>query len=396
MPIYNGTLTNELNGSNLEALLKWDANLFSNFRLPEGLSVPVAVATIREKHGLAPLYKPNPYWMRLQIGIWVERNWYTWSKLAKTLTLVYNPIWNTDVQEKTVDVRTIDRDTTGHRTESGYGVTDGVTHGEADGNATVHNEGNAHDSAKGTSYMQEDGNTAGHTWGTTHEDSQGTMYQTTDTVNDTLSTELFTGKQTSDTTTDTETNGEKHVTGNTDEKRFVSPENSADYQPDTHAVTDTAEDTTTKETVHGVTHGVVDTLNNTTGTVHATGNSTTNGSTTGKVDGSHDDNSTGEHHQTNNGATTSDAWNTHAEDTTTHTHETTDGTAKQQTKSIGTSYDKGTEDVLDKLIHTWDRGGNIGITSTQQLINAERQVAMYSIYEVIADSFFDAFCLSVY
>ena len=40
--------------------------------------------------------------------------------------------------------------------------------------------------------------------------------------------------------------------------------------------------------------------------------------------------------------------------------------------------------------------GNIGVTSTQQMIKEEREISYFSVYEVIAKEFTAAFCLGVY
>lgn len=40
--------------------------------------------------------------------------------------------------------------------------------------------------------------------------------------------------------------------------------------------------------------------------------------------------------------------------------------------------------------------GNIGVTTTQQMIDEERRVAMFNLYDVIADSFVEEFCLMIY
>ena len=40
--------------------------------------------------------------------------------------------------------------------------------------------------------------------------------------------------------------------------------------------------------------------------------------------------------------------------------------------------------------------GNIGVTTSQQMIQSEREVAMFNIYDVIAESFVENFCLMVY
>lgn len=40
--------------------------------------------------------------------------------------------------------------------------------------------------------------------------------------------------------------------------------------------------------------------------------------------------------------------------------------------------------------------GNIGVTTSQQMIESERKVALFNIYDIIAESFVENFCLMVY
>ena len=40
--------------------------------------------------------------------------------------------------------------------------------------------------------------------------------------------------------------------------------------------------------------------------------------------------------------------------------------------------------------------GKIGVTTSQQMIQSEREVAMFNIYDIIANSFVENFCLMVY
>ena len=40
--------------------------------------------------------------------------------------------------------------------------------------------------------------------------------------------------------------------------------------------------------------------------------------------------------------------------------------------------------------------GNIGVTTSQQMIQSEREVSLFNIYDIIAESFVDNFCLMVY
>lgn len=52
----------------------------------------------------------------------------------------------------------------------------------------------------------------------------------------------------------------------------------------------------------------------------------------------------------------------------------------------------------DKEMRSYERTeqGNIGVTSTQQLIKEEREVDNFNIYDVIASDFKNRFCLAIY
>lgn len=52
----------------------------------------------------------------------------------------------------------------------------------------------------------------------------------------------------------------------------------------------------------------------------------------------------------------------------------------------------------DKELRSYERTeqGNIGVTSTQQLIKEEREVDNFNIYDVIASDFRNRFCLAIY
>lgn len=61
-----------------------------------------------------------------------------------------------------------------------------------------------------------------------------------------------------------------------------------------------------------------------------------------------------------------------------------------QAKTNAETTDTGT------ISRTRKEQGNIGITSTQQLIKEEREIAEFNIYFYIAESFKERFCLLVY
>ena len=83
---------------------------------------------------------------------------------------------------------------------------------------------------------------------------------------------------------------------------------------------------------------------------------------------------------------------------------TTDGT----TSTTGSANETGThdetqnnttsntEDITAQNIHTGARHGNIGVTSSQQLLESEMGVALFSFYDKVADVFVNEFCVMVY
>lgn len=54
------------------------------------------------------------------------------------------------------------------------------------------------------------------------------------------------------------------------------------------------------------------------------------------------------------------------------------------------------EGTSETLTHSLRRFGNIGVTSTQSLIKEQRDVVKFNIYDYIADSFKEEFCLYIY
>ena len=84
------------------------------------------------------------------------------------------------------------------------------------------------------------------------------------------------------------------------------------------------------------------------------------------------------------------------------THEDDGLTWSHAEKSVGTDHaDSGSSrnkqhsDTLNK-IHTTTEQGNIGVRSSQELIEQERNLALFSIDEFIADAFKKQFCLMLW
>lgn len=64
--------------------------------------------------------------------------------------------------------------------------------------------------------------------------------------------------------------------------------------------------------------------------------------------------------------------------------------------TTGNSTQVGAETTEDTFTHTAHLYGNIGVTTTQQMIEAEREVVRFNIIDEIVDSWIDEFCLYVW
>lgn len=75
----------------------------------------------------------------------------------------------------------------------------------------------------------------------------------------------------------------------------------------------------------------------------------------------------------------------------------TGGVTSSYRRDIDTSSEiSGQENVTDTFTHSNRTHGNIGVTTSQQMIQAERDLVRYSLIEEIAEDYRDAFCLDVY
>lgn len=69
---------------------------------------------------------------------------------------------------------------------------------------------------------------------------------------------------------------------------------------------------------------------------------------------------------------------------------------KDTSHSTGTSTQVGAETTDEKFKHTAHLYGNIGVTTTQQMIMAEREVVRFNIIDEIVDNWIEEFCLYVW
>lgn len=190
-------------GANLEALLMYDPHLFDPMAVPAGIDKMRCISAIRRNHGLAPLYHPDPDYMKNALYWWSHEQMPIWEKMLATTKFDYNPIWNTEVSEKTTDI------TERERADSQQGTQMGHAEQKAAADHYDSNQGGANDSGE-------------------HHD---------------------TGKSTTDTTTSRNTD----TTTDTHTENKISAENVDTYQPDSTADTHTTSNEDMDETVQSVT-----------------------------------------------------------------------------------------------------------------------------------------------
>ena len=397
-------LVNQLTSANLESLLLFDRDLFANMVVPMGMEKTMVVQAIRRKHGLAPLYHPDPVWMKSELFFWSTENLPIWEKLLITTQLEYNPIWNTDVHIITKDTTTRDKDTAAQHVQKNQGdITEKAQHaGSKDGwntDGTLYHEdttGDGWNTGTDARHGDTSGTAESQTHGTSHSDTDGTSHMQKDgkTTSDTAGTRLttHTETQTDDLTTT------KTSTTNVEGK--ISSENEATYQPyDTQhtdydekgtAVDRKAIDWTENETTGSHTAGTSTETDD--GKTHETADTETTGQETQLTTGHSDEigRQSGEY-----GDKGSTAARGHTEGKTGEretAHDAKAGTHSDTTHGMETGKEKETVSV----IHEESRGGNIGVTTTQAMIKEERESVLFNVYDFIADSFHRTFCLDVY
>ena len=75
-------------------------------------------------------------------------------------------------------------------------------------------------------------------------------------------------------------------------------------------------------------------------------------------------------------------------------------TGSTVSEATNTQESTGKNSTDESINRTWTRSniteGNIGVTTTQQMLEAEREIVNYSVVEVIADEYRERFCLDIY
>lgn len=253
-------------------LYKHNPQIFDKFAVPDEIDKDLVTNNLLLELAELELLYPNWDIMYDSIGFWSQKELPVWKKLAATINLEYNPIWNTDRTEEYV---------------------------ENVGTDIVRNVVEQHDGSTDTSVMGND-------------------------------------SETSSSNTDGSTSRDviSEASGNTLETQRVAAFNEENFSPSAQNNTDTHTDTSG--------------LENEKNDVKVTGNN--------------------------------------------EISRVSDTNQKNEQKINRDD----TESNTQERSHSLRAFGNIGVTTTQNMINQERQVALFNLADVIIDSFKNRFCILVW
>lgn len=153
--------------------------------------------------------------------------------------------------------------------------------------------------------------------------------------------------------------------------------------------TTTQEDTTTGTDTHTHSGGTTNEdsiTTNDTGTVSDSGNASRDGTTTHKVSAFNSKALADAHSDTDNFSTTS---------TNTRTDNLSHTTTEEHTFKDTQKLDICRSDILNRTI-TLSRHGNIGVTTSQQMAQSQRDLVMFDFNKYICDEFKNEFCILLY
>ena len=82
-----------------------DDTIFDTLKLPTGVDKDILVNNLLAECAELEVLYPNPNFMKNMLGVWSAKELVTWESLSKTFDLEYNPIWNVDGTETTIEER---------------------------------------------------------------------------------------------------------------------------------------------------------------------------------------------------------------------------------------------------------------------------------------------------
>lgn len=339
-------------------LFNCDNTLFDLMQIPAQLNRDTLINNIlAETMELEVLY-PNPTVFKSLLGVWSTTQIDIWNRLYATTRYDYNPIENYNRYETGSDsgsgsTRHAGTDTTAETTAQGGMDThsDALTNGGSDQRTGTN-------ALSGTDSTTRE-NELGGTDRTSHENELG-------------GADSFEKKTTH--------SGEDGDTGAKDSAHWIAGFNSVASETDDGLVKQ-SKDSETAQNRHDYGHVIDETGETTYGKTESETGSTTYGKTESETDSTTYGKTETENETINFGKTENRTGNIAYGKTETKNGSMTHG------ETITTKNDGE---------HELHAHGNIGVTTTQQLINEQREVDKFNLYDIITNEFKMRFCILVY
>lgn len=335
--------------------------LLEGFDIDEDVFINNMLAELAEMQ----IIYTQPDFFKFAVTNWALKEKDIWQRLYDTVFFKYNPIWNKDGTIK--DTGKTERDLTNE------------TNGETEKENTVTSEGEN----TGNNTRHENNHTFNQRDGEEKKTGEDTESQTPDLIDTLTITYNSKTEHNNDNTTTGQKTTQEIVTPRDSEttENSVSAYNDSGYNARDKSVTtkDGTVDTTTTESYNNFK------VNDDGDEIHSgsdTHTTTKKGTDQNKI--IYDNKVTTGYDDT----TDTDIWETNDSKDITKNKVTETG---KDTSGV-TTRDTGTIDNTNTRIEQ----GNIGVTTTQQMIEAERQLVKFNIYDLIIDSFKQRFCLLLY
>ena len=87
----------------LQGLYNYDSRLFDLMKVPKQLNVNTVIRTLCDRTRELELLYPELQYIKQRIGIWSDRNMWSWQKMCDVLEKEYDPIENYDRKEEWSD-----------------------------------------------------------------------------------------------------------------------------------------------------------------------------------------------------------------------------------------------------------------------------------------------------
>ena len=401
-------------------IYNYDPTIFENLTFPDGINKDTAVTEIIMRAGEFEVLYPQPEFLKMAITHWGTKHYRTFEKWVEALAIDFNPLYNYDRFEEYEDIKntTGASDYTSKDSRKTSGTQSAIDQNESEGSAHDKDSHGEHSTEqRGNDYTETSGGNSvrNDTTGKSSTDIENSGAEETGGRTGSESQNAFksTGEQNTGSSNNSQTQTALSQTGtDTDSDqtntRKVAAYDAATYQPkeeetigqtsgvagDGLAITST--DDTKSENGQSAANESSMSSNNTS----ESENKNTSSNTIRQGDESehhneieqHDE--AREHNETVNTVNQTAGESAKDSETAAKSNNISQSASAEDTTGSADSSTKSNQ--LDQSTHKAHLYGNIGVTTSTQMLEDFIRVERFNIYENIADIFTDEFCIKVY